>query len=181
MDSAERALVAGVHRLQHVESLPAAAFADDDAVRPHPECVLDKLLRRDLPASLDARGFRLEAHDVRLLQPKLGRVFDRDDPLALRNEGRERIELRRLSRPRAAGDDDVPPDSDTGGEEEGGLIRQATDGDQVFHPHLVLLELADGDGRRLWGDRRDDDVDARAVRKAGVDHRRRLVDAPAER
>jgi hypothetical protein len=33
--------VAGVHRLQHVEGFLAAALAEDDAVGPHAQCVLD--------------------------------------------------------------------------------------------------------------------------------------------
>ena len=39
----ERAVVAGVHRLQHVERLFAADLADDDAVGAHTEGVDDEL------------------------------------------------------------------------------------------------------------------------------------------
>ena len=50
-----------------------------------------------------------------------------------------------------------------------------------FDRHLVGAELPDGDRRALRRDRRDDHVDARAVGQTRVDHRRRLVDAAAER
>ena len=39
VDRRQRALVARVHRLEHVERLGAADLADDDAVGPHAQCV----------------------------------------------------------------------------------------------------------------------------------------------
>ena len=34
-----RSLMAGIHRLHHVERFRAAALADDDAIRSHAQCV----------------------------------------------------------------------------------------------------------------------------------------------
>ena len=45
----------------------------------------------------------------------------------------------------------------------------------------MLGELPDRQHRAVDRERRDDRVDAGAVGEAGVDHRRRLVDAPADR
>ncbi|KAG1385923.1 hypothetical protein G6F59_017125 [Rhizopus arrhizus] len=39
MDGRHRAVVAGVHRLQHFQHLGATDFADHDAVRPHAQAV----------------------------------------------------------------------------------------------------------------------------------------------
>ena len=44
----------------------------------------------------------------------------------------------------------------------------------------VLLELADGEGRSVDGERRNDDVDARAIEQARIADRARLVDAAAD-
>ena len=43
VDGADRAVMAGVHGLQHVEGLGAAHLADDDAVGPHPQRVADQV------------------------------------------------------------------------------------------------------------------------------------------
>ena len=47
-------------------------------------------------------------------------------------------------------------------------------------PEPLPRELADREERARERERRDDRVHARAVRQARVDHRRRLVDAPAD-
>ena len=43
VERAQRAVVARVHRLEHVQRLGAADLADDDPVRPHAERVADEL------------------------------------------------------------------------------------------------------------------------------------------
>ncbi len=85
----ERAVVAGVHRLEHVERLAAAALADDDAVGAHAERVLHEIADRVLAAALEVRGARLERDDVRLLELELGGVLDRDDALVSGDDARE--------------------------------------------------------------------------------------------
>ena len=79
----ERAVVAGVHRLEHVERFAAAALADDDAVRPHAQRVADEVADRDSPVAFDVGGRDSSAHDVILLSLQLGGVFDRDDALVV--------------------------------------------------------------------------------------------------
>ena len=100
----QRAVVARVHRLQHVERLGAAHLADDDAVRPHAQAVAHEVALGDLAFAFDVRRPRFEAHDVRLLQLQLGRVLDRDDALVLRDEARQHVEQRRLAGAGAARD-----------------------------------------------------------------------------
>ena len=107
VDRDERALVAGVERLEHVERLAAADLADDDPVGAHAQRVAHEVADRDLAAALDVGRARLERDDVRLLQPQLGVVLDRDDPLAVRDGGRQGVQQRRLAGAGAAGDDDV--------------------------------------------------------------------------
>ena len=68
VDGRQRAVVTGVHGLQHVERFGAAHLADDDAVGPHAQAVAHQVALRDPALALDVRRARLEPHDVRLLQ-----------------------------------------------------------------------------------------------------------------
>ena len=81
----ERAVVARVHRLEHVERLGAADLADDDPVGPHAQRVADELADRDLALALDVLRARLEPQHVPLVELELGRVLDRDDPVRVRD------------------------------------------------------------------------------------------------
>ena len=85
VDRRERAVVARVHRLEHVERLGAATLADDDPVGPHAERIANEVADAYLALALDVRRARLQRHDVSLLELKLRRVLDRDDPLVVGN------------------------------------------------------------------------------------------------
>ena len=69
----ERAVMARVHGLEHVESLWSSALADDDAVGALAQRVDDQLLERDLALALVVGGAGLERQDVALRQVELGR------------------------------------------------------------------------------------------------------------
>ena len=112
VDRRQAAVVAGVHRLEHVQRFLAADLADDDAVGTHTEGVDHQLPLPDGALAFDVRRPRLEPHRVPLPQRQFRRVLDRDDALALRDEARERVEQRRLARAGAARDDDVQPRRD---------------------------------------------------------------------
>ena len=94
----QRAVVAGVHRLEHVQGLAAAALADDDAVGPHAERVAHQVADGDRALALDVGRPRLQPDDVLLLELQLDGVLDGDDPLAVRDERRQHVEQRRLAR-----------------------------------------------------------------------------------
>ena len=55
VDRRQRAFVARVHRLEHVERLGAANLADDDPVGAHAQGVPDELADLDLAAAFDVR------------------------------------------------------------------------------------------------------------------------------
>ena len=69
----QRAVVAGVHGLEHVQRLAAADLADDDAVGPHAQRVDHQLADRHLPLALDVGRPGLQPHHVLLLELELGR------------------------------------------------------------------------------------------------------------
>jgi hypothetical protein len=121
-----------VHGLEHVERLAAANLADDDPIGAHPERVADQVANRHFSFALDVRGPCLERDDVRLDQKQLGRVLDGDQPLVIRDGRRQDAEHRRLSRPRAAGHDDVGSASNATREEPEHPRSHASSGHQVI-------------------------------------------------
>ena len=66
-------------------------------------------------------------------------------------------------------------------QEIGHLPRHGAEPDHIVDLKRLLGEPPDSENRPDEGERRDDRVDAGAVRKPGVDHGGRLVHAPAER
>ena len=79
-----RAVVAGVHGLQHVQRLLAAHLAEDDAVGTHTQGVDDQLALPDGALAFDVGRAALQARHVLLLDLQFGGVFDGDDALAAR-------------------------------------------------------------------------------------------------
>ena len=79
--------VAGVHRLQHIEGLGSATFADNDPIGPHAQAVDEQVANRDPSLPLDVGRPGFETHDMRLAQLKLSGVLDGHDPVGVGNEG----------------------------------------------------------------------------------------------
>ena len=100
----ERAVVAGVHRLQHVERLAAAALADDDAVGPHAQRVAHEVADRYSPLPSMFGGRVSSETTCGCCELQLGGVFDGDDALVVGDAPRQHVEQRRLARAGAAGD-----------------------------------------------------------------------------
>src|SRR5829696_662059 len=177
MDRRQRALVACVHRLEHVQGLGAPDLADDDPVGAHPQRVPDELADADLALALDVGRARLERDHVLLLELKLGGVLDCDDALVTGDEGRDCVQRRRLTGTCTTRDQDVELSADARGEKLGRLRGQRVERDQVVHRVRVARELPDRERRALEGEWRDDCVHSAAVRQARVDHRGRLIHA----
>ncbi len=151
--------MAGIHRLQHVEGFLAATLAEDHAVGPHAQRVLDQVALADFALALDTGRPRLHAPDMRLLQLKLGRVFDGDEAFLVGDEGRQRVEHRRLARAGAARDDGRHPRLDGGAEQLGHLRTQRADLDELVEVERPFGEFADREQRAVDRDRADRDVD----------------------
>lgn len=176
VDGAHRAGVSGVQRLKEVEGLAAADFADDDAVGAEAQGGVDEVADRHLALSVLVGLARLERHDVALLQLELAGVLDHENALPFRDEGAQRVQDGRLAGARSAGDDDVLVHQHHGAEEAVRGVVHAAEGEHLVDREGVLLELADGDDRADARERRDDDMDAAAVREAGVEARMHFVE-----
>ena len=176
VDGGQRAVVPGVERLEHVERLRAPDLADDEAVGPHAQRGPHQRAHADPAGTLGIRRPCFEPHHVRLREPQLGRLLDRDDALGGGDRAGERVQQGRLARARASGDEHVPSRHDRPAEERRRRVAEPERGER----NRAGAEPADGDARAVDGERRDDGVETRAVGKACVDHRRRTVEAQAE-
>lgn len=79
MHRRQRPLMAGIHRLKHVERLTATALTDDDAVGPHTQRVAHQVADHHLPATLDVGRAGLKPNGVGLIKSEFGSVLDSDD------------------------------------------------------------------------------------------------------
>ena len=107
MDGRHRSVVAGVHRLQHVQRLGAADLADEDAVGSHSQAVAKQLPDGELALAFHVGWTVLERDDVGVIDLQLGCVFDGDHALVVRDEARDDVERRGLAGAGSAGDQDV--------------------------------------------------------------------------
>ena len=147
VDRGQRSVVAGVHRLEHVERLGAANLADDDPVGPHPECVANEVANAHLALAFHVRRARLERDDVPLEQPELGRVLDSDDPLVRGDVRGDGVQERRLTRACTARDQHVQLPANALREEVGGLLVERPEPDEVVERERIAGELPDRQGR----------------------------------
>src|SRR4029079_12847240 len=114
-----------------------------------------------------------------LEQLQLRGVFDRDDPLFVRDEARQDVEQRRLAAARATADENVALIDHAGPQKLGRRAGDRTALDQAVDRKLPRAEFADRQAwpaDRQWG---NDGVHAAAVGQAGIDQRLALVDAAA--
>ena len=100
MNRRQRSVVAGVHGLHHVERFFTTDFADDDAIRTHPEGVDDKLANFDFALAFDVCRACLHARGVHLLQAQFGGILNGNDALRFGNKRRQDVEDCGLARRR---------------------------------------------------------------------------------
>ena len=108
----ERAAMAGVHRLEHVERFAATDLSDYDSVRSHPQRGAQQRPHVDRAGPLNAGRTCLQGDDVRLRKSKLRSVLDGHDPLVLTDRERERVQGGGLSTRGPARDEHASPVAD---------------------------------------------------------------------
>ncbi|OIQ68463.1 hypothetical protein GALL_499440 [mine drainage metagenome] len=133
--------MAGVHGLQHVDNFLAARFADDDAIRPHPQRVAQTVALRDGTLALDVGGAAFHAADVDLLKLKFSGVFNRQDTFIIGDEGRERVQRGGFTRTRTARNDNVKARGHGGLKIGGHFLGEGAELHQIRDCQLFLLEL----------------------------------------
>ena len=177
VDGRERSVVTGVERLQHVERFPTAHLADDQPVGPHAQRGPHEFPHRHRAHPFGVRGPRFQSDDMGLRQGQLRRLFDGDDALARVDRLGQRVAQRRLARARCARDQQVPAAAHHRVDE---VTAAAFDAERI-DPDRPGDEAADRDARAIRGEGREHRVQPRSVGQAGIDQRRRVIEAETER
>src|SRR5680860_166180 len=180
VEGRDAAFVPGVHGLKHVERFAPSHLPDHDAVGPHAQGVTDEISDRHLAPPLDVGRSRFELKHVRLTQTQLDRILDRHGALVGGDVGGEDVQRGGLTRPGSSRDDQVELASDTELEELRNRGGESAEGDEVHIGEGLGGKLADRKKRPVDGERVDHCVDSSSVRHPGIDHRRGLVDTPAD-
>ena len=181
MHRRQRAVVARVQRLQHVQALRAPHLSHHDPVGAHPQGVADQLADRHLAATLQVRRAGLETDHVALAQPQLRRVLDRHDPLLARDRAGQRVQRRGLAGARAAAHEDRGPRRHAHRQQLGDRGGHRPARHEVAQRETLAAEAPDRQARARQRQRRDDHVDPRPVGQPRVAERRRFVHPPPQR
>jgi len=171
----QRPVVPGVHRLQHVQSFFATDLSNDDTVGAHTKGIDHELPLADGALAFHVGRTRLQPRHVLLMKLKLGRILDRDNPLAVRDEAGEHIEKRRLSGAGASADQTVQPRAHAVGQKLEHLRRHCRQVYQIGGPQALRRKSTNRQQRSVDRERRNDGIDARTVLESRVDHRRAVV------
>ena len=182
MKRSKRPLMPRVHGREHVERLTATAFAHDDAVGAHAKRVRNQIANGDFPHPFRIARTSLKAHDVRVLQKaQLSGVLYRDDSLIRGNVARKGIKKRCFAASRSTGNSDALASANSPDEQALHAFLNRAALHHVLQGDDPRGERSDREHRAVERKRRHDGVHAMPLRKAGVHHRRRLVDSPTER
>jgi hypothetical protein len=68
MDGGQGAVMAGVHGLEHIQSLGLPHLPQDDSLRPHPQGIANQIPLCNLTSPLHIGRTRLQTHDMLLLE-----------------------------------------------------------------------------------------------------------------
>ena len=177
----QAAVVARVHRLQHVERFFPADLADDDAVRPHAQGVDAPAVAgvtAPWPSMLGGRVSRRTTWRCCSCSSAASSI------VTMRSLSEMKLESALSSVVLPA---PVPPETMMFSraathalEKIEHRLRQRLRSTRSCAPDAIRAESPDREHRPVERQRRDDGVDARAVLQPGVDHRAGLVDTPAD-
>src|SRR5262245_22960708 len=168
VERTHRTIVARVHRLQEIERLWSADFADDDPFRTHTQAVAYEVTHGDLSLTFKIRRARFKTYDMRLLQLQFRGVLACDDALVVVDELRKAVEQRCLAGAGTAGDQGVDAAAPDDAQNLGALWCNRAKPDELIKGQLVLFEFADRERWSVDRERWNNRVDTRTVRQAGV-------------
>src|SRR5713226_9713000 len=137
--------MAGVEGIEQGSCLDSAHFAENDPVRSPAQSGLQKVIERDV--GLERIGLAFGRHNVRLLDVKLGGVFNDHDPIAIRNEVCQYPQECGLARAGSTTDEQGFSAADLFPQEVRKWPRQCATSDQVIDRVMPASELSDGQSR----------------------------------
>ena len=102
MNRGERAVVARVHGLQHVQRLAATTLSNHDAIGTHPQRASHQIPDADIALALNVWRPGLETDNVPLREPQLRSVLNGENTFRLGQVSTQCIEQSRLACARTA-------------------------------------------------------------------------------
>ncbi len=175
MQRGQTATVTAGHGLHQVERLAASDFTHHQSVGAHAQGRSEQVTDRHRSPAFGVRRTRLELQHVLALRLNLLRILDDDDPLPFGNVPRERVEHRRLPAARPPRDHDVQLADHHRLERLGRVRGQRPEPDEPLYGQRFLEEASNGYKRALGSHRRNQRLDAGAVREAPLQNGPRLV------
>ena len=171
VERAGAAIVARVEGGEQLSDLAAAALAEHEPIRPHPQRLPHQPVQSHRAGALEIGLARLQGDEMGMVDPQFRDILDRHDAVGRIGQAEQRGQQRRLAAAAGPGDEDVLPGGDEGGqglgrhgleEAGGGEIGDA----QPLHPGQANRQQ--GAGRR---DRRQHRVHPDAVLQPDIDTR----------
>ena len=167
VDRGQTPVMTGVHRLKHVQRFAAAAFADHNPIRTHPQRVANQIADGDRPPPLDIRRTRLQPYQMLLMKLQLRGILDRDNPFPVRQKGAQHVEQRRLSRSGTSRDQDILAHRHADRQKTDDVRRDRSEPDQIGSGERFLRKFPDRHRRTGKSQRRNDRVDPRRASTIG--------------
>src|SRR5258708_17728592 len=131
--------MAGVEGIDQGARLDSAHYVDNDQVRHQAKGGFQKIIERD--AGLERVGLAFGRHNVRLLDVKLGGIFDDHDAIVIRNEVSQYPQKRGLAGSRATADEQGLSPADLFPQEVRKWPCQRATSDQVIYRVMPAGEL----------------------------------------
>jgi hypothetical protein len=163
--------IPGVERDQQVETLLLPDLADEQAVGPHAQRLLDEATLADLAFALEVGLPGLHGDRVGQVHLELEDLLAGDHPFTGRDGRGQAVEGGGLAGLGGPGDDDVEPGDHRRLEEPGALTAHRAQADQLAERVRAEHEPSDVDRPVTPGDVGDDHVEPGAVAQGRVDER----------
>ena len=175
MDGGHRSIVPRVHGLQHFQHLGTAYLTHHNAVGAHAQAVAQQITNRHHTRTIKATGAAFHAHDMRVRQGQLGRVFDRHHALICGNKARNRVEHRGFAAACATTNQDVAALTHGQFQQARHALVQRAELDHILHTQRIAAEFANRDCRPVKRQRLNHHIDAPAIGQAGIHHGSRFI------
>lgn len=151
MDSGQRAIVTGIHRLQHVQGFSTTTLANDDPIRTHTQAVLDQVTNGHGSLALNIWRPSFKSDGVGLSQSQFGGIFYRNDSFAMRNIVGKHVQKSSLATARTTRNDNIFTIVNANFQKTHHGLGNRAEPYQIITDQFLFGKLPDGKARALGG------------------------------
>ena len=180
MDGRERAVMARVHGLQHLQALRTSYLTQNDSVWTHTQGILHQFALCDLSLPFDIGRTSFQTNDMLLTQLQLSCILNGHDSFGIGDKPRQDVQHRRLARTRTTGNENVQTRLNDSLHQLANFRGKRPLLGQMVQLQWVLTELSNrerGPVDREWW---NDGIHAGAVGKPGIHHGHGLINTPTD-